>query len=779
MARFLPIRRISRQPQGTMPRLKREFADAVVVYLPSVALMQSSRGAMSVGSGATPGYAILNGAVVATFQNGDSIQIPGTSAIDFSSSGFTCLAVGSYTVGGVQPIELLCSRGGSSTTGGFTMCLYNTFGGVPANCWSSYNKVSVGDTNYDSFYCNGVKATSGNGNPATVAGNRYAICGTCASGPPASGSGINLTINRVNGGSSDSSVQAEMVVIWPRKFSPQVQQLITANPYFIFDQRTLPAGLAVATAAAITQQPTSQSVNAGDQATFTVVAPGALTYQWQDNRSGVFADVTDGSGATTDTYTTTASTQAMQARQYRVIVDGTNTSQTATLTVLGFPVYLYATDVQSGNDVWLRDPSKSSGSFLQVAPAGYSVTVPDWATIVARTTSFDAASYGVTTPDVSLTVQHALAVSPASYAVTVPDESTVTARNLPVSPASYAVTEPDAQLGVGRLLPVSPSSYAVTEPDALLGNGHMLAVSPASYAVAVPDEATITARKVSFDPASYAVSAPSALLGNGHMLAVSPAGYAVSVPDEATLVARLLTVSPVAYAVIEPNAALLVNHALGISPASYLVSTPDTATITARKVSFDPASYAVTEPDVMLTKGTVYNLAVAPATYAVGAPDWATVRASRVSFDPAAYSVSEPAVQLGYGRTLQVAPMPVLVAVGDTALGVGRTLSVDPAAYALMAPDWQVGRGYTLGVVPAEYLVDSPDADRLLSLTIPFDATNYVINAPNVNLIHSLGLVGSYSERIMTLQAEDRYMAVEPEDRYMAPQPEDRYIPPV
>ena len=83
----------------------------------------------------------------------------------------------------------------------------------------------------------------------------------------------------------------------------------------------------------ITGQPTDQTVNNGATATFSVTTGTApITYQWQDNSSGSFADI---SGATSSSYSPTAS-YSIQGRQYRCIVtdaNGTATSAAATLRV--------------------------------------------------------------------------------------------------------------------------------------------------------------------------------------------------------------------------------------------------------------------------------------------------------------------------------------------------------------------------------------------------------------------------------------------------------------
>src|SRR5439155_10324351 len=81
----------------------------------------------------------------------------------------------------------------------------------------------------------------------------------------------------------------------------------------------------------ITTQPASQTVTAGQTATFSVAATGTapLNYQWQKNGVAI-------SGATTVTYTTPPTTTADSGAQFTVVVTngaGSVTSNPATLTV--------------------------------------------------------------------------------------------------------------------------------------------------------------------------------------------------------------------------------------------------------------------------------------------------------------------------------------------------------------------------------------------------------------------------------------------------------------
>jgi hypothetical protein len=84
-------------------------------------------------------------------------------------------------------------------------------------------------------------------------------------------------------------------------------------------------------APSITTQPANQTVNAGQIATFSVVASGTapLTYQWQKNGSAI-------TGATAASYTTPVTTTADGGELFRVVVSnsaGNVTSNSATLTV--------------------------------------------------------------------------------------------------------------------------------------------------------------------------------------------------------------------------------------------------------------------------------------------------------------------------------------------------------------------------------------------------------------------------------------------------------------
>ncbi|MCK8479150.1 GEVED domain-containing protein [Psychroserpens algicola] len=86
----------------------------------------------------------------------------------------------------------------------------------------------------------------------------------------------------------------------------------------------------------ISTQPTNQNEVIPNTATFSVTAANAVSYQWEVNSGSGWGNVSGGTGATTDTYTTAATSAVMDGNQYRCVVTnacGSTTSNPATLTL--------------------------------------------------------------------------------------------------------------------------------------------------------------------------------------------------------------------------------------------------------------------------------------------------------------------------------------------------------------------------------------------------------------------------------------------------------------
>jgi len=102
-------------------------------------------------------------------------------------------------------------------------------------------------------------------------------------------------------------------------------------------------------APSISTQPASQSVTAGQTASFSVAATGTapLTYQWQKNSVAI-------SGATSSSYTTPATASSDNGAQFTVAISntaGSVTSNAATLTVNATQISVVPTSVSFGNVV--------------------------------------------------------------------------------------------------------------------------------------------------------------------------------------------------------------------------------------------------------------------------------------------------------------------------------------------------------------------------------------------------------------------------------------------
>ena len=98
------------------------------------------------------------------------------------------------------------------------------------------------------------------------------------------------------------------------------------------DALTSPVALSVQFAPTITTQPADSTINDGATATFTADATGnpTPTVQWQVNTGSGWANVTDGTGSTTKTYTTGALTTTASGYQYRARFTNSVTADVAT-----------------------------------------------------------------------------------------------------------------------------------------------------------------------------------------------------------------------------------------------------------------------------------------------------------------------------------------------------------------------------------------------------------------------------------------------------------------
>jgi len=143
-------------------------------------------------------------------------------------------------------------------------------------------------------------------------------------------------------------------------------------------------------APAITTQPASQTVTAGQTAPFSVAATGTapLSYQWQKNSVPV-------TGATSPSYTTAATTSSDNAVQFAVVVSNTAGSATsigAILTVNAVPVAPCITTQPASQTVTTGQTASFSVAATGTAPLTYQRQKNGVAISVATSSSYTTAA---------------------------------------------------------------------------------------------------------------------------------------------------------------------------------------------------------------------------------------------------------------------------------------------------------------------------------------------------------------------------------------------------
>jgi len=200
----------------------------------------------------------------------------------------------------------------------------------------------------------------------------------------------------------------------------------------------------------ITTQPASQTVTAGQTATFVVVASGTapLSYQWQKNGANI-------SGATSSGYTTPATTASDNGANFDVVVSnsaGTVTSAPATLTVNPAPVAPTITTQPTSQTVTAGQAATFSVTANGTAPLAY-----QWRQNGTAISGATAAGY--TTPATTTAntgEQFTVVVSNSAGSVT------SSAATLTVSAGTYLLSASATSLSFGSVNTGSLSTLPVT-----------------------------------------------------------------------------------------------------------------------------------------------------------------------------------------------------------------------------------------------------------------------------------------------------------------------------
>jgi len=203
---------------------------------------------------------------------------------------------------------------------------------------------------------------------ATSAEQTYTVSGTNLTGnivitPPAnfeisltSGAGFVANPSTITLTPATGTVAATTIYV---RFKPTAVQAYSGNISHTstgaLTKNVAVSGAGVNTSS-ITSQPSNQSVADGVNASFSVTASNVASYQWQENQTGTWNNLSNSapySGVTTSTLSIVPATFAMTGYQYRCIItsacSGSVTSDAGTLNVSAPSVYCLDEDFAAGS----------------------------------------------------------------------------------------------------------------------------------------------------------------------------------------------------------------------------------------------------------------------------------------------------------------------------------------------------------------------------------------------------------------------------------------------
>jgi hypothetical protein len=343
-------------------------------------------------------------------------------------------------------------------------------------------------------------------------------------------------------------------------------------------------------APSITTQPTSQTVTAGQTASFTVAATGTapLSYQWQKSGANI-------AGATTASYTTPVTTTGDSGATFAVVVTntaGTVTSSAATLTVN--PATLVSIAVTPAN------PSIIKGATQQFTATG---TFSDSSTQVLSNAVWASATPGVATINAT---GLATAVGAGSSTISATVGGITGSTLLTVTPAtlvSIAVTPANPSITKG-----ATQQFTAT---GTFSDSSMQVLTNAVWASATPGVATINATGLAtgVGAGTSTISATVGSISGSTLLTVTPATLvSIAVTPANPSITKGATQQFTATGTFSDNSTQVLSNAVWAS------ATPGVATINATGLATGVGAGSST---ISATVGSITGstlLTVTPAT---------------------------------------------------------------------------------------------------------------------------------------------------------------------
>lgn len=485
----------------------------------------------------------------------------------------------------------------------------------------------------------------------------------------------------------------------------------------------------------ILQQPQSQTVQAGQSATFFVLASSAgdgwVTYQWQRNPGTGFANLVGQTGAS---YTTGATTTAMNGYQYRVIVSdastkSSTTSAIATLTVQssGAPAI---TGQPSSQTVTAGSTATFSITATGTAPLSYqwrkNGTAISGATgssyqTPATTTADNGATFSVvvsngsgsvTSNNATLTVQSPVAPSitsqPAAQTVTAGAMATFSVTATGTAPLSYQWRKNGTAISGA-----TGSSYQTPATTTADSGATFSVVVSNSAGSATSNNATLTVQAAVAPTISSQPVSKSVLEGQTAAFSVTASGSAplgyqwrkngvniggatnASYTTPATVLADngatfSVVVNNAAGSVTSSNATLTVNPApptITSQPQSITVNAGDSASFSVVAMGSAPLAY-------QWRKGGIAVSGATASTYAIPSTGTGDAGTYDVVVTNGAGGVTSAAVTLAINAAVSISVSPVSVSMQ---VGGSQPLSASIAGTANTSTSWSSSGGTLTG----------------------------------------------------------------------------------
>jgi hypothetical protein len=402
-------------------------------------------------------------------------------------------------------------------------------------------------------------------------------------------------------------------------------------------------------ALAITAQPASLTVTAGQSATFSVVATGSgsITYQWKKSGAAI-------SGATAASYTTPATTSSETGTQFTVVVtdsNGSMTSNPATLTVTAADVAPSITSQPVNITVTAGQTASFSVTATGTAPLTYqwkkNGTAIGGATSASYTTPATVASDTASKFTVTVTNSVSTATSnAATLTVNVPPSITTQPASKTVNVGQTATFSVGAT-GTGTL------TYQWKKNSAVISGATTASyTTPATVASDNGASFTVTVTGTSGNVTSNAATLTVSVPNTPPSISTQPASKTVIAGQTATFTVTTAGTAPITYQWSKGTTAIS-----GATSASYttpatttadngaqftvtatnvagkITSSAATLTVTAATATFNPSQTTLNFSSVNIGSNSIL-----PVTFTNGGNSNVTI--SNVSISGAGYSAS-------------------------------------------------------------------------------------------------------------------------------------------